>query len=319
MKFVLSPRWTINYNENKKIVFTSENLEYELGFNGAIEVFNLINKGPFDVNKIPKNIEKFLLEKRVIVNAINFNEKSKIIDRQYEYWRAFTNDPDSVIKKLTNSHVLILGVGGVGSIVLQILAGSGVKNFTLIDSDTVDRSNFNRQYIYKKIEIEEKKVNAAKKWLLERHDNLSVKVLTENYPSKNINHNVLKNANFIVSAFDQPNILNPINLIKESWDLKIPSSLAMTGFDKGLISPIFDIQQNSANPYESYKITDQMINRPPIKASSGAYNSLISSILAEQILFHLSGLTDEVDYEKFTIINRFNGSLSLTKHSSINL
>ena len=50
--------------------------------------------------------------------------------------------------KLAKSRVLIVGVGGLGSPVVQYLAGAGVGHLGLIDSDTLDASNLHRQPIY---------------------------------------------------------------------------------------------------------------------------------------------------------------------------
>lgn len=51
------------------------------------------------------------------------------------------------IAKLQNAHVLIAGVGGVGGFVAESLARAGVGTLTLIDHDTVNASNKNRQII----------------------------------------------------------------------------------------------------------------------------------------------------------------------------
>ena len=49
------------------------------------------------------------------------------------------------IDKLMASHVLIVGLGGVGSYAAEAIARSGVGNITVIDGDTVDPTNRNRQ------------------------------------------------------------------------------------------------------------------------------------------------------------------------------
>ena len=48
-------------------------------------------------------------------------------------------------KKLQNAKILILGVGGVGSYALDCLYRSGVTNITIVDYDSYDTSNLNRQ------------------------------------------------------------------------------------------------------------------------------------------------------------------------------
>lgn len=49
------------------------------------------------------------------------------------------------IDKLTNATVLVVGLGGVGSFAAEFLARSGVGNMTIVDGDTVDITNINRQ------------------------------------------------------------------------------------------------------------------------------------------------------------------------------
>ena len=54
---------------------------------------------------------------------------------------------DEAINKLKNSKVIIFGIGGVGGYCAEAVARSGVGNITLVDSDTVSKSNINRQII----------------------------------------------------------------------------------------------------------------------------------------------------------------------------
>lgn len=49
------------------------------------------------------------------------------------------------MEKLRNSHVIVFGIGGVGSYAVEALARGGVGMLTLVDSDTVGISNLNRQ------------------------------------------------------------------------------------------------------------------------------------------------------------------------------
>jgi tRNA A37 threonylcarbamoyladenosine dehydratase len=49
------------------------------------------------------------------------------------------------LEKLNNAHVLIVGLGGVGSYAAEAIARSGIGNMTIIDGDVVDPTNRNRQ------------------------------------------------------------------------------------------------------------------------------------------------------------------------------
>lgn len=49
------------------------------------------------------------------------------------------------MKRLANAHVLVVGLGGVGAYAAEMLVRAGVGKFTLVDSDTINTSNINRQ------------------------------------------------------------------------------------------------------------------------------------------------------------------------------
>lgn len=71
------------------------------------------------------------------------------------------------IEKLQKSKVAIFGIGGVGSFVIEGLVRAGIQNFILIDNDTIDESNINRQIIATHKTIGKDKVQVAKKRILE--------------------------------------------------------------------------------------------------------------------------------------------------------
>jgi tRNA A37 threonylcarbamoyladenosine dehydratase len=49
------------------------------------------------------------------------------------------------IDSLKNAHILIVGLGGVGSFAAEFLVRAGIGNLTIVDGDTVDLTNINRQ------------------------------------------------------------------------------------------------------------------------------------------------------------------------------
>jgi len=62
---------------------------------------------------------------------------------RFERCRMLFGDED--FEKIQNAKILILGVGGVGSYALDCLYRSGVKDITILDYDTYDETNQNRQ------------------------------------------------------------------------------------------------------------------------------------------------------------------------------
>ena len=82
-----------------------------------------------------------------------------------------------IIKSLKKKHILICGVGGVGSFVAEALARSGIGELTLIDFDVIDSTNLNRQLMTNKNNIGSIKVDELAKHLKEISD---VKIHTKN-------------------------------------------------------------------------------------------------------------------------------------------
>ena len=62
------------------------------------------------------------------------------------------------LKKIANKKILIVGIGGVGGACLEALVRSGFQNITIIDNDTFDKTNLNRQILSTQNNINNKKV-----------------------------------------------------------------------------------------------------------------------------------------------------------------
>jgi molybdopterin/thiamine biosynthesis adenylyltransferase len=75
---------------------------------------------------------------------------------------------------LTQAHVALVGLGGIGSPALQYLAGAGIGRLTLIDDGKVELSNLQRQTIYAERDIGHGKAVAARRWLANFDNEIAV-------------------------------------------------------------------------------------------------------------------------------------------------
>ncbi len=66
---------------------------------------------------------------------------------------------------LAGAHVAVIGCGGIGSPAIQYLAAAGIGRLTLIDSDTVEETNLQRQTIFTPADIGTAKAQAAAAWI----------------------------------------------------------------------------------------------------------------------------------------------------------
>lgn len=71
------------------------------------------------------------------------------------------------MESLRTKHVIIFGVGGVGSFAAEALIRTGLTHLTIVDGDTVQASNINRQMPATRLTIGQPKVEALKARLLE--------------------------------------------------------------------------------------------------------------------------------------------------------
>jgi molybdopterin-synthase adenylyltransferase len=63
--------------------------------------------------------------------------------------------------KLIAAHVLLVGAGGIGCPALQYLAAAGIGRLTVVDDDSISRSNLQRQILYNEADIGRAKVTVA--------------------------------------------------------------------------------------------------------------------------------------------------------------
>ena len=78
------------------------------------------------------------------------------------------------MRKLASCHVAVFGVGGVGGYVVEALVRSGIGKITIVDNDTVARSNINRQIIATEETIAKDKVDVAMERILQINPNTTV-------------------------------------------------------------------------------------------------------------------------------------------------
>lgn len=152
------------------------------------------------------------------------------------------------LSKLKLTKVAIFGVGGVGSFVVEGLVRAGIGNFILIDNDTVDITNLNRQLHATHSTIGKYKVDLMRDRILDINPNANVEIYREFYESNEKNKILDSSINYIVDAIDS--VKSKIELAKDAKDLNIPIISSMGTGNK--LDPtkfeIADISKTSVCP-----------------------------------------------------------------------
>ena len=83
------------------------------------------------------------------------------------------------IEKIQNSHIIIFGLGGVGSYIAEALARAGVGELTLVDGDVVSLSNINRQLFALHSTVGKLKTEAAGERIKDINPDCRVNIISE--------------------------------------------------------------------------------------------------------------------------------------------
>ena len=88
---------------------------------------------------------------------------------------------EDAMLRLQQAHIIVFGLGGVGSFAAEALARCGVGALTLVDADSISESNINRQLYALHSTVGENKTEAAKKRILDINPYCRVRILTAFY------------------------------------------------------------------------------------------------------------------------------------------
>ena len=95
-------------------------------------------------------------------------------------------------KKISSSKVFIVGAGGLGCPVADLLCRAGVGEIGIIDFDRVSLSNLNRQTLFNTSDVNKFKVEVLKKKLKKINPEIKINIFKKKIDKKNIDNLILK-------------------------------------------------------------------------------------------------------------------------------
>ncbi len=149
-------------------------------------------------------------------------------DMEIPYWMSRTQLMlgDEAITRLMGANVLVVGLGGVGGICAEMVARAGVGKMTIVDADTIDPSNRNRQIPALKSTEHQLKAEVMAKRLLDIHPELELTVLCEYIKNERITDMLQAGKfDFVCDCIDT--LAPKTDLIKACLALKIPMVSSM--------------------------------------------------------------------------------------------
>ena len=131
------------------------------------------------------------------------------------------------INKLHNSHVLVIGVGGVGRFCVEALVRAGVSNITIVDYAQVEVMDINRQLPGLTSTLGQDKVDVVKNRLLDINNNLNINAIKATFNCETSDEIFKYKYDYVADAIDM--VSAKIHLVEECIKRNIPiiSSMGM--------------------------------------------------------------------------------------------
>jgi len=140
---------------------------------------------------------------------------------------------EDVCEALRQSHVCVIGIGGVGSWAVESLVRSGIGEVTLVDGDTIHRSNMNRQLHTLESTIGEYKVSSMQARIADINAECRCNTIEHHIDDDNLRDIVERGYDCVIDAIDS--IKYKAAIIYCCKRNKIP--VVMTGGAGGLTDP----------------------------------------------------------------------------------
>ena len=217
-------------------------------------------------------------------------------------------------KKISSSKVFIVGAGGLGSPIVDLLCRAGVGEIGIIDHDKVSLSNLNRQTLFNSNDINKYKVKVLKQKLNKINPLVKINIFNKKIDKKNINYFISK-YQIIVDASD--NFETKFLLNKKSIEFKKKLIVgAISRFDGHVF--VFDFKNNKSACLQCFyqeKPYDEVLNCDQ-EGILGTSANVVGSLQANEILKIIIG-TKNILENSILILNTLNLKMRIVKFKKI--
>ena len=163
-------------------------------------------------------------------------------------------------KKILNSKILIVGMGGLGCPASENLIRAGVGSIGLVDNDIVNLSNIHRQSLFNSKDIKKSKVSVAAKKLKDINPNIKIKTFNIRLNEKNIK-NIIRNYDLVIDGSDNFKTKFLVNDYCSKFKKKLVTG-AISKFDGHVFT--FDFKDKKTASLKSFyqedEISDDILN-----------------------------------------------------------
>ncbi len=195
-------------------------------------------------------------------------------------------------RRLLDSHALVIGAGGLGSPVALYLGTAGVGRITIVDHDTVDVTNLQRQIAHTLARVGRPKAESARDTVAAINPDVQVTPLVERADAARLD-DLVRDADVVIDCSDNFATRHAINAACVAYRKPLVSGAAI-GFD-GQVS-VYDLRDPQAPCYACLFPPEAMFEEVQC-ATMGVFAPLvgvIGSVQAAEALKLLMGIGDSL-------------------------
>ena len=217
-------------------------------------------------------------------------------------------------KKISSSKVFIVGAGGLGCPVADLLCRAGVGEIGIIDHDKVSLSNLNRQTLYNSGDVNKFKVQVLKQKLKKINPLVKVNIFKKKIDKANIINLILK-YHVIVDASDNFETKFLLNTKSIKYKKKLVVG-AISRFDGHIFVFDFKNKKNAClRCFYQEKPSDEILNCDQ-EGILGTSANVVGSLQANEILKTIIG-SKNILKNSILILNTLNLKMRIVKFKKI--
>jgi molybdopterin/thiamine biosynthesis adenylyltransferase len=239
------------------------------------------------------------------------------------FFDAFTtleHGREEIQRRLIDSHVVVLGAGGLGSSVIQNLVGLGVAKLTLLDFDTVELPNFARQFTYTEAQRGLPKVEQVAGWVRAFDSSVDVTAVNARVNGPDDVRELLPGANLVVSAIDDPDAVD-LWVNAACVGAGVPFIRGGLAYMQGLYWSVDPGRSACRECLELHRARlgqdvdlplltwERVLRSERVNRGIGPVAQLLGSLVAMEALRYLTGIVEPVSAGRYKLVD-FSGDCS---------
>ena len=232
--------------------------------------------------EVRRLLHEFLVRGLIVEHHPELSTDARL-SRSQGYLATLCNDPQRAQQRISNQRVLVLGVGGTGTVVIQHLVAAGVRDFVLLDHDKVELSNFNRQFLWRSSEVGASKLERTATWIEERAGNPAVTTIEQLLTSGDDVAQLLldhPDVTVVASCIDTPAGAERL-VVDAALRQGKPVMTGAVGVEFGHVGPLFIPEHR---PCLACWYPETAAGSGVTPWSHGVTNTLIGALMAQRIL-----------------------------------